>query len=325
LQDTFTSSGRGREAEKPSEIPAKGWKDIAWRVYDGIQDDRVLLVAAGVTFYALLALFPATAAIVSLYGLFADATTINEHLRLISGFLPDGALEVIGDQVKRIAAQGQGTLGLTFVGTLVLSLWGANAGTKSIFDALNIIYKEREKRSFISLTLYSLTFTLGAIALAVVAMAGIVAVPVALKLLGIPAKSAAGLLTLLRWPCCTLVVLFALALSLPFRAEPHAPAMALGDLGSAIRRRHLDRGLPPALLVCREFRHIQRHLRLPGRRDRLHGVDVALDHRRSDRRGDQRRDGAPDRRGHDRGRPQAHGRARRHDGRRDRRGACLSP
>ena len=128
MQDTFTSSGRGREAEKPSEIPAKGWKDIAWRVYDGIQNDRVLLVAAGVTFYALLALFPATAAIVSLYGLFADASTINEHLRLVSGFLPDGALEVIGDQVKRIAAQGQGTLGLTFVGTLALSLWGANAG-----------------------------------------------------------------------------------------------------------------------------------------------------------------------------------------------------
>ena len=211
LQDTFTSSGRGREAEKPSEIPAKGWKDIAWRVYDGIQNDRVLLVSAGVTFYALLALFPATAAIVSLYGLFADAATINEHLRLVSGFLPDGALEVIGDQVKRIAAKGQGTLGLTFLGTLALSLWGANAGTKAIFDALNIIYKEPEKRSFIRLTLWSLTFTLAAIALVVVAMTGIVAVPVALKLFGIPIQSAAGLLTLLRWPLLYLVVLFALA------------------------------------------------------------------------------------------------------------------
>src|SRR5207237_4894902 len=138
VQETFTESGRGRMADKPNEIPSKGWKDIAWRVYDGLQNDRVLLVAAGVTFYALLALFPATAAIVSLYGLFADASTINEHLRLVSGFLPDGALEVIGDQVKRIAAKGQGTLGLTFLGTLALSLWGANAGTKAIFDALNI-------------------------------------------------------------------------------------------------------------------------------------------------------------------------------------------
>jgi membrane protein len=211
LQETITQPGRGRQAAKPSEIPAKGWKDIAWRVYDGIQNDRVLLVSAGVTFYALLALFPATAAIVSLYGLFADAATINEHLRLVSGFLPDGALEVIGDQVKRIAAKGQGTLGLTFLGTLALSLWGANAGTKAIFDALNIIYKEREKRSFIRLTLWSLTFTLAAIALVVVAMTGIVAVPVALKLFGIPIQSAAGLLTLLRWPLLYLVVLLALA------------------------------------------------------------------------------------------------------------------
>jgi hypothetical protein len=95
LQETVRGGGRGRAAEKPTDIPAKGWKDIAWRVYDGIQNDRVLLVAAGVTFYALLALFPATAAIVSLYGLFADPSTINEHLRLISGFLPEGALSVI--------------------------------------------------------------------------------------------------------------------------------------------------------------------------------------------------------------------------------------
>jgi membrane protein len=169
LQETFTESGRGRTAEKPNEIPSKGWKDIAWRVYDGLQNDRVFLVAAGVTFYALLALFPAT------------------------------------------ASHGQGTLGLTFIGTLALSLWGANAGTKATFDALNIIYKEREKRSFVRLTLWSLLFTLGAIALVLVAVAGIVAVPLALKLLGIPTQSATGFLTLLRWPLMYLVMLFALA------------------------------------------------------------------------------------------------------------------
>jgi membrane protein len=211
LQESTTQGGRGRAAEKPEDIPAKGWKDIFWRVYDGIQNDRVLLVAAGVTFYALLALFPATAAIVSLYGLFADASIINEHLASLSGFLPEGALQVIGDQVKRIASKGQGALGITFLGTLALSLWGANAGTKSIFDALNIIYKEREKRSFIRLTLRSLAFTLGAIALVSVAVGGIVAAPVALKLIGIPDWSGTSLLSMLRWPVLYLVILFALA------------------------------------------------------------------------------------------------------------------
>jgi uncharacterized BrkB/YihY/UPF0761 family membrane protein len=62
-------------------------------------------------------------------------------------------------------------LGLTFLGTLALSLWGANAGTKAIFDALNIIYKEREKRSFLQLTLRSLLFTVAGIVLALLAMA----------------------------------------------------------------------------------------------------------------------------------------------------------
>jgi membrane protein len=117
---------------------------------------------------------------------------------------------------------------------LALSLWGANAGTKATFDALNIIYKEREKRSFIRLTLWSLTFTLAAIALVVVAMTGIVAVPVALKLFGIPIQSAAGLLTLLRWPLLYLVVLFALACLYRFGPSRTRPQWRWVTWGSAI-------------------------------------------------------------------------------------------
>jgi membrane protein len=234
LRATFADGGRGRTANKPTDIPAKGWKDIAWRVYDGIQNDRVLLVSAGVTFYALLALFPTTAAIVSLYSLFADANIINEHLQLVAGFLPQGALEVVGDQVKRIASQPQGTLSIAFFGTLALSLWGANAGTKAIFDALNIIYKEREKRGFIGLTLASLVFTLGAIAVVVIAMAAIVAAPVALKLLGIPSQSGTGWLTVLRWPLLYAVILFALACLYRYGPSRTKPQWRWVSWGSAI-------------------------------------------------------------------------------------------
>src|SRR5262245_2272357 len=231
---TTHERGRGRGAEKPTDIPAKGWKDIAWRVYEDIQNDRVLLVAAGVTYYGLLALFPATAAIVSLYGLFADASAINQHLSLVSGFLPEGALQVIGDQVKRIGAKGQGTLGLTFLGTLALSLWGANAGTKAIFDALNIIYKERESRGFIRLTLYSLSFTIGATALALVSLAGIIAVPMVLNAMGIAPHSGAGLLTLLRWPALYLIILFGLACLYRYGPSRRHPQWRWVTWGSAI-------------------------------------------------------------------------------------------
>jgi membrane protein len=208
--------------------------DIAWRVYEGVQNDRVLLVAAGVTFYGLLAVFPATAAVVSLYGLFADTSSINEHLRLLSGFLPEGAIHVIGDQVKRIASHGSGTLGFTFLGTLALSLWGANAGTKSIFDALNIIYKERDKRSFIALTLQSLLFTVCGIVLALTALAGVIVAPLALNLLGIPDTSWTGLLSLLRWPLLYLVILFALACLYQYGPSRTEPKWRWVTWGSAI-------------------------------------------------------------------------------------------
>jgi membrane protein len=83
--------GRGRKAATPWQIPWAGWKDILWRTYAEIQDDRLVAVAAGVVFYALLAIFPAITAIVSLYGMFTDAATINDHLSLAAGFLPQGA------------------------------------------------------------------------------------------------------------------------------------------------------------------------------------------------------------------------------------------
>ena len=165
---------RGREAATPTHIPALGWKDILWRTYEEFGQDRVMAVAAGVTYYALLAIFPAIAALVSVYGLVADPATIQDHLQALSGVRPGGALDIIREQVTRIASQGGGTLGFSFVFGLVLSLWSANAGMKAVIDALNIVYDEEEKRTFVQLNLQSLAFTLGAIAFILLALAAIV-------------------------------------------------------------------------------------------------------------------------------------------------------
>lgn len=107
-------SGRGRSANTPSEIPAPGWKDILIRVYRGISEDRILLVAAGVTFYGLLAIFPGIAALVSIYGLFADPASMTNHLDTIASVAPGGAIEVLRDQMTRLASQGGTTLGSAF-------------------------------------------------------------------------------------------------------------------------------------------------------------------------------------------------------------------
>jgi membrane protein len=200
-----TQPERGRHATTPSEIPASGWKDIAVRVYLEFLKDRVLAVAAGVTFYTLLALFPGIAALVTLYGLFADASVINEHLAQLHAVLPSGAVEIIGDQVKRIAAKPSGTLGLTFFTSLLVSIWSANAAMKAMFDALNVVYEEEEKRNFFFLNLRSLTFTVGALIFIIIALNAIVVVPVVLNFLGF--GSEAWLIAALRWPALLIVIL----------------------------------------------------------------------------------------------------------------------
>ena len=202
--------GRGRDAGSPTDIPSKGWKDVMWRVYEEFGSDRIMSVAAGVTYYALLALFPAIAALVSIYGLFADPVTIQEHLNALSGIMPGGALDIIREQVTRIAAQGGGTLGFSFVLGLLVSLWSANAGMKAVFDALNIVYDEDEKRGFFALNLQSLTFTLGAIAFLLLAIVGIVVLPIVLEFIGL-GSGVEWLLSLARWPVLLAAVVLGLA------------------------------------------------------------------------------------------------------------------
>jgi membrane protein len=207
--------GRGRSAEKPSDIPARGWKDILWRVYAGISDDRILANAAAVTFYALLALFPAIAALVSIYGFFADPASIQQHLDSMSGVLPGGAIDVIRDQLSRLAAEPRGTLGLSFLLGLIISLWSANGGIKALFDALNAVYEEKEKRSFFRLNAVTLAFTVAMIGFLIAALACIVALPVALNYLP---GFVGFVLNIVRWP--VMLVLVALALACIYRYGP---------------------------------------------------------------------------------------------------------
>ena len=112
--------GHARFAEPPAEIVVSEWRYILLRVYNGISDDRILANAAGVTYYALLALFPGIAAMVSIYGLFEDPSTIVTHVDTIAGLAPGGAIDVIRDQLTRLSAQGSTTLGVSFLIGLVI-------------------------------------------------------------------------------------------------------------------------------------------------------------------------------------------------------------
>jgi membrane protein len=224
--------GRGRAAGRPEHIPARGWKDILWRTWKEMQEDRLVSVAAGVTFYLLLALVPGIAALVSIYGLFADPATIRDHLDSLSGILPGGAVDVVGEQIGRIAGQGQATLGTAFATSLVISLWSANAGTKALFDALNVAYDETEKRSFVRLTLISLGCTLAAIVFLMVALAGVVVVPVVLDALGL-GTVADLIIRIARWPLLLLLVAVGLAALYRYGPSRDEPQWRWVSVGSA--------------------------------------------------------------------------------------------
>ncbi len=204
------STGAGRHAATPSDIPARGWWDILKRAASEAGSDRLLTEAAGVTFYTLLALFPGIAALVSLYGLIADPATVSDHLGALSGFIPGGGMEIINEQVTRITSKEQTTLGLSALIGIALSLWSANQAAKALFDALNVVYEEEEKRGFIRLNLVSLAFTLGGIAFAILAMVAVIALPVMLGAIGL-GGTAETLLRIARWPLLLLGIALILA------------------------------------------------------------------------------------------------------------------
>jgi membrane protein len=228
-----TERGRGRSAATPSEVPARGWKDILLRIWKNIGKDRVIVVAAGVTFYSVLALFPAIAALVALYGLFADPSTITSHLDSIAGLAPAGAIEVIRDQITRVASQGGTTLGLTFIVGLLASMWSANAGMKSLFDALNLVYNEPEKRSFIRLNIISLTFTVLAIVFVLVAIGMMVVVPLVLNFIGLGGATEM-VIKIARWPALFIVVSLALAFLYRYGPSREKPQWRWITWGSAV-------------------------------------------------------------------------------------------
>ncbi len=179
----IVQSGRGRRANDPSKIPPRGWKDIVWRIYGDITESRVLLTAAGVTFYLLLSLVPTLTAFVSLYGLFNDRASVLEHIELLRGIVPPGALSIVNEQLERLTAESGNTLGWTLFVSLAIALWSASAGVKAMFEAMNVAYHEQEERSFIALNATALLFTLGGAIAAMLVLTVVVIMPPLVRLL----------------------------------------------------------------------------------------------------------------------------------------------
>jgi membrane protein len=201
----------------PLQIPWVGWKDIFWRTYSEMNSDRLLSIAGGVAFFILFAIFPAITALVSAYGLFFNASAIPQNLSLMNDVVPADVLGILREQVVRIASQSNGALSVGVIAGILVTMWSAMGGAKAMIDALNVVYEEEEGRSFFSLNLVALLFTLGGFAVFLLATGAVVVLPLALSRVGLGDLTAA-LLRILRWARASGRVACRACRALPLRA-----------------------------------------------------------------------------------------------------------
>src|SRR5215213_622380 len=175
--EAVRNGGHGRQAEQPQQIPPKGWKDIAKRTAKEVKADQVPLLSAGVAFYALLSLFPAIIAGVSIYGLVADPTTVRDQIANLTKLLSPETADLVGKQLVQVTSGANGALGFATVVGILTALWSASSGMKALITGVNLAYDETETRKFVKLRGLALLLTLGAMVLVGVALATIVGYP----------------------------------------------------------------------------------------------------------------------------------------------------
>jgi membrane protein len=216
---------RGEGAIRPWQIPPRGWVEILIRVFRALREDNLNIVAAGVAFYAMLAIFPGLAALVAVYGLFADPADVHAHLAVFSELFAPEAWALLDQQLSELAAADSTGLTLTAGASLLVALWSASRGVRSLITALNMVYGERERRGFLRSNALALGLAIGGILTVVFWIGLIVVLPALLRWIGL-ADFARDLIVFLRWPL--LVLLFLMVLSVVYRFGPDRRAPRLG-------------------------------------------------------------------------------------------------
>ncbi len=214
----------GRHAQVPTQIPWNGWKQVLRRTVTEMISDRIGLAAAGCAFYATLALFPAISMLVSVYGLAFDPQTVEPQMKVLKHLLPGPAYTLIADRIHILVSKDHGTLTISLIVSVLVTMWSSSAGTKSMLAALNIAYDEKEARSFLRFQATALGMTLCGIMGAALTLALLVFLPAALDF--VPAHFGMQLIEqqtqlLIRLGSPVLMVLFvAAAFSLLYRFGP---------------------------------------------------------------------------------------------------------
>ena len=236
MNDTDRDDGdRGRRADKPRHIPARGWMDIGRRVKDQIKDDHAQIVAAGIAFYFFLALFPAMAAALSIYGLVMEPAQVQQQMSQLASVLPQQVHQMLADVLNGLSSKSGGSLGWSLVISVLISLWSANKGTKAIFEGVNVAYDEIDERNFFRKNAVTLLFTLGGIVLVFLCLMLIVGFPAVINQLGLP-PVLQTLIQLISWAVLAVLIVYALGMIYkkgPDRDDPEFKWVSVGSVTAA--------------------------------------------------------------------------------------------
>lgn len=211
--EEFSQRGRGRRASKPTEIPPRGWWDIVRRTVQQVSEDNLSIVAAGVAFYAFVAMVPALAALIAIYALIAEPGAVTGHVESMAQVLPEQARPLLHEQLTRLTSNNEAA-GWGAVTGIAIALFGAMKAMNALITGLNITYDETERRGIVKLYATAFLLTLAGIVGALVVVGLVAVIPSVLRMIG-AGERAEIIFGVARWPL--LAVLFMAALAVVYR------------------------------------------------------------------------------------------------------------
>ena len=223
-----TPKGRaaaGRGARQPGQFDRRAWIEVVLRVWNGIGEDHLSIIAAGVAFFGMLAVVPSIAALIAIFGIFADPVAVSQNLDRIRPVLPGDVYGLLVTQVDRLLGAGTSQLGIASLIAVGLALWSSRAGVGALIEGLNIVYRERDTRNIVWQYLSSLILTIIVLAMAIAALIVVVALPAVLAFFNFDMLGGFGIWLARVLPLLVLGVAVVFVIGVLFRMGPHrAPA-----------------------------------------------------------------------------------------------------
>jgi membrane protein len=212
------SEGAHGSNGSPEGVRAETLWQIGKNVITRIGRDNLMLVAAGVAFYAMTAIFPAIAAFVSIYGLFSDPSSVQAQIAQFGSLMPESSLKLLTDALHAFSSKSNSALNLALFVSLAVAVWSAKAGVSSLMTGLNIANETTEKRSFLVQQFVGLALTFGALIFAIIAFSAIALLPAAIAFFPL-SDGIKIILGFGRWPL--LAILVCLGLAVVYRFGPY--------------------------------------------------------------------------------------------------------